>query len=71
MAFNPVTITVELDDDVAAQLAQFCKRSTFDTFFDFTEAHLTYEERRERAYKMINGIERIQAALAKVGHAPR
>lgn len=71
MAFGPVTITVEFDDDVAAQLAQFCKRSTFDTFFNFTEAHLPHEERRERAYMMINGIERVQAALAKAGHAPR
>jgi hypothetical protein len=71
MAFDPITITVELDDNVAAQLAQFCKRSTFDMFFDLTEAHLSHEERRQRAYMMISGIERVQAALAKAGHAPR
>lgn len=71
MAFDPVTITVELDDDVAAQLAQFCKRSMFETFYNLTEAHLSHEERRQRAYMMISGIERIQAALAKAGHAPR
>jgi hypothetical protein len=65
------TITVVLDDQVAEQLAQFCKRSTFDTFYQFTEAHLAYEERVERAYKMINGIGSIQCALANVGHAPR
>ena len=66
-----VAITVELDDDVAAQLAQFCKRSTFDTFYQFTEAHLSHDARRDRAYLMIAGIERLQAALAEAGHAPR
>jgi hypothetical protein len=71
MNSTPVTITVELEDDVAEQLAQFCKRSTFDTFYQFTEAHLPHEGRRERAYMMINGIERVQAALAKAGYAPR
>lgn len=64
-------ITVELDDDVAEQLAQFCKRSTFDTFLELTEAHLSIEERGRRAYMMICGINRIQAALAEAGHAPR
>jgi predicted transcriptional regulator len=71
MDFDPVTITVQLDDDVAAQLAQFCKRSTYTMFFELTEAHLSHAERSQRAYMMINGIERIQAALAKAGHAPR
>lgn len=72
MAFNPITITAQLDDDdVAQQLAQFCKRSTFDTFYQFTEAHLPHEERRERAYQMIRGIERVQGALASAGFAPR
>lgn len=71
MDSKPLVITVELDDDVAAQLAQFCKRSTYGIFFESTEAHLSHEERSRRAYMMINGIERIQAALAKAGHAPR
>lgn len=71
MDLDPVTITVELDDDVAAQLAQFCKRSTYEMFFALTEAHLSHEERSQRAYMMISGIERVQAALAKAGHAPR
>jgi hypothetical protein len=71
MACDPVTITVELDDDVAAHLAQFCKRSTYDIFFELTAAHLSHEERGHHADLMIDGIERIRAALAKVGHAPR
>jgi hypothetical protein len=66
-----VTITASVDPAVAMQLAQFCKRSTFDTFFDFTEAHLTYEERRTRAYQMIAGIEAVSRSLAESGYSPR
>jgi hypothetical protein len=71
MSHEPVTFTVTLDDDSAWELAQFCKRSTFDTFFDFTEAHLSYDERRALAYRMIYGIEQVQRALAKAGYTPR
>ena len=66
-----VTITLELNQDVAWQLAQFCKRSTFDMFYDMTEQHLKPEERNERAYKMIAGIDRVAAALSEAGVAPR
>lgn len=71
MSHEPVTITVTLDDDSAWELAQFCKRSTFDTFFDFTEAHLSYDERKVLAYRMIYGIGRVSEALAKAGYNPR
>lgn len=64
-------ISVELDPDVAYQLAQFCKRSTFNMFLDSTEAHLTYEDRRTRAYQMIAGIEAIAAGLSRSGVSPR
>ena len=65
------TITIEIDDAVAAQLAQFCKRSTFNTFYEYTEPHLADHERDQRAYQMIAGIECVQGALAQAGFAPR
>jgi hypothetical protein len=71
VSLKPVTISVQLDEDVAHQLAQFCKRSTFDTFYSFTEAHLPHDERQQRAYQMIAGITLVQRALASAGHAPR
>jgi hypothetical protein len=71
MSHEPVTITATMDDDCARELAQFCKRSTFATFYSYTEAHLTYEERCALAYRMIAGIEAVQRALAERGYAPR
>ena len=70
-ADTPVSITIELRPDVALQLAQFAKRSTFDTFYDFTEAHLPHDERQRCAYQMISGIESICAALAVNCYVPR
>ena len=66
-----VTVAFSLLPEVAWQLAQFCKRSTFSQFYDLTEAHLDKEERERRAYQMIAGLEALQAALAKVGVEPR
>jgi hypothetical protein len=71
MSHDPVTITAVMDDDVAWELAQFCKRSTFSTFYEFTEAHLPPDERTALAYRMIRGIEAVHAALAQQGYAPR
>lgn len=71
IAAKPVSITVELHPDVALQLAQFAKRSTFNTFYEFTEAHLTHDERQKRAYQMTSGMQAIGAALAVTGYAPR
>lgn len=71
MNHEPVTISATMDDDVAWELAQFCKRSTFHTFYDFTEAHLSHDERTALAYRMIRGIEAVQHALAKQGYEPR
>jgi hypothetical protein len=65
------TVTFSVTDDVAHQLAQFCKRSTFNDFLDHTEAHLPYDERQRLAYKMIAGIEAVQAGLRAAGFAPR
>lgn len=71
MSHEPVTITATMDDDCAWELAQFCKRSTFRTFYDFTEAHLPHEERTALAYRMIRGIEAVQRGLSKQGYNPR
>lgn len=70
-AEQQVEINVRLQPAVAHQLAQFAKRSTFNTFYEFTEAHLSDDERKQRAYQMIAGIEAVGAALAKAGHTPR
>jgi|GEM_PF-2165016 len=70
-AEQTVEISVSLHPAVAHQLAQFAKRCTFNTFYEFTEAHLSDDERKQRAYQMIAGIEAVGAALATAGHAPR
>jgi hypothetical protein len=71
MSHDPVTITATMDDDCAWELAQFCKRSTFQTFYNKTEPHLPEAERTALAYRMIRGIEAVQAALAEQGYSPR
>lgn len=71
MSHEPVTITAVMDDDVAWELAQFCKRSTFNTFYDYTEEHLPPVQRTALAYRMIGGIEAVQRALAEQGYSPR
>jgi hypothetical protein len=68
---KPVKITVELDEGVAMQLAQFCKRSSFSMFHDLTEAHLDDAERTRRAYQMIAGVEAVESELNKAGYTPR
>lgn len=70
-AARPVTISASMNPDVAYQLAQFCKRSTFDQFFELTEAHLPHEERTSKAYQMISGIEAVGRALSDAGFSPR
>ncbi|NML62246.1 hypothetical protein HHL21_14410 [Massilia sp. RP-1-19] len=65
------TITFEIDDADATQLAQFCKRSTYSTFYEYTEPHLPDHDRAERAYQMRDGIDRVRRALANAGFAPR
>ncbi|MFO0114858.1 MAG: hypothetical protein ACK53F_07710 [Betaproteobacteria bacterium] len=67
---TPFSVVIE-DPDVAYQLAQFCKRVGFDTFLQYTAAHLTYDDRKERAYQMIAGIEAVGRALAEKGFEPR
>jgi len=64
-------ITATMSSQQARQLAQFAKRSTFNMFYDLTEAHLPANERQHLAYLMIGGIEAVQRALADAGHDPR
>lgn len=72
MTPGAVTLSVDLpNEDVAYQLAQFCKRSTFDMFYELTEPYLSHEERKDLAYQMIAGIQALQAALARESFSPR
>lgn len=66
-----IQITVSMSEQIAWELAQFIKRSTFDMYLEMTEAHLPYEERKAKAYMMIAGIEAIGGALKETGAGPR
>jgi len=69
---EPVCIQVTFGNpNVALQLAQLCKRISFATCFEMTEAHLTKEERNERTYQMLAGMDAVASALAEKGVAPR
>ncbi len=59
-----VTITVELSDVEAWQLAQFCKRSGFG---HYRECAMDNDE----AYTMIDAMNKVRTALAEKGYAPR
>lgn len=68
----PIALSVTVPDEaVAWELAQFCKRLSFSDALELTEAHLPHEERKEKAYQMIAGINALQRALADVGFDPR
>jgi hypothetical protein len=71
MTEKTITITATMTEEVAYQFAQFLKRSTFETFHDFTEAHLPKEERTKRTHLMILGVEAVQAGLKEAGFDPR
>jgi hypothetical protein len=66
-----VDINARMTNEVAWELAQFCKRVRFSECYELTEAHLPHEERQRRAYLMISGVEAVQAALRDKGYAPR
>jgi hypothetical protein len=72
LSTQPIDLQVSLPDArVAMQLAQLCKRIGFAACYELTEAHLSAEERKERAYQMIAGMDRVASALADQGFAPR
>lgn len=66
-----VVITVTMEPEVAWQLAQFCKRLSFNDFYDLTEAHLTRDERNTRAYQMRAGVDAVTHGLSEAGYSPR
>jgi hypothetical protein len=68
---HEVTFTATITAEQAEQLAQFAKRSTFETFYQFTEAHFSRTERQALARSMIDGMEAVQRALADAGFNPR
>ena len=65
-----VEVRFTIDYDTAWELAQFAKRLGFQACYGLTEAHLDGEERRDRAYRMIHGIDQLAAALSRAGIAP-
>lgn len=68
---DEITLVLTIDRRTAWELAQFAKRLGFQACYEVTEAHLTYEERRDKAYLMIRGIDLIARALSSAGFAPR
>lgn len=61
---EPITLQVELPDELAWALAQFLKRLAFS---DCRQLAVSKEE----AYQMIHATEAVRAALARAGYAPR
>jgi cytochrome c len=59
-----ITIQAQLTDQEAWDLAQFIKRSTFDTYRNCAVD-------QEEAYRMLSAAARVQAALREAGYAPR
>lgn len=64
MTTATATITVEIPEEQAEALAQFCKRAGYSTFRDYAKTD-------EEAYAAQYALNEIRAALAKAGHDPR
>ena len=61
-----VQLTVSMPAQVAWELAQFIKRSTFTTCLDLTEAQLPHDERKRCAHLMITGAEAAMIEFGKI-----
>jgi hypothetical protein len=61
---NQIELRVTLDPVRAQALAQFAKRSIFDTFLDRAISE-------EEAYAMRDALNAVRKALAAAGFAPR
>jgi len=68
---NEIDLVVTIDRRTAWELAQFAKRLGFQACYDLTEAHLSQDERRDKAYLMIHGMDLVARALSHAGIAPR
>ena len=63
-ALNPVKVTVELSPPEALALAQFVKRSLFQTYREFAADEA-------EAYLMLDAVEHLRQGLAAEGFSPR
>ncbi|HHD2080343.1 TPA: hypothetical protein ACN1KX_005429 [Klebsiella pneumoniae] len=63
-ANEKVTLTLELDTEVAWALAQFCKRTSHS---DCAERSISEDE----AYLMMDGVNAVMRELSKSGINPR
>ncbi|GJI98163.1 DUF7706 family protein [Duganella vulcania] len=68
---NEIELVLTMDRRTARELAQFAKRLGFQACYDLTEAHLPHEERIDKAYLMIHGMDLVARALSGAGFAPR
>ena len=59
-----VIIEVELPDDLALALAQFLKRVGYNDYLGLAVD-------KQQAYEMVDAGEKVRAALADKGYAPR
>jgi cytochrome c len=66
-----ITLTVELTDAEAWDLAQFIKRIRFDQCYELTESWRSRSDREEQAYRMLYALDQVGGALKLVGYAPR
>jgi hypothetical protein len=66
-----ITLTVELTDAEAWELAQFIKRVRFDQCYELTESWRSRSEREEQAYRMLHALDQVAGVLTAVGYAPR
>jgi hypothetical protein len=58
-----------LDDQEMADLAEYCKRMTFEDAYRRAEGDGEY--RKSKAYRYIDAIEKLRKLLADLGYAPR
>ena len=64
---TPPTVTVTIDDltpDEALALAQFMKRSLFDTYRELAKDE-------DEAYLMLAAVQKLKKGLAAEGYSPR
>jgi hypothetical protein len=66
-----ITLTVEMTDAEAWELAQFIKRLRFDQCYELTDAWQSRSERQEQAYRMLRALGHVTDALEFAGYAPR
>ena len=66
-----ITLTVELTDAQAWELALFIKRLRFDQCCELTDAWQSRTEREEQAYRTLHALGHVAYVLERLGYAPR